>query len=502
MMTGTSETRQTTPEERSAEARPSVVSSIATARVAQGGWAAMPITERLALIRRFRRLIADRADRLAASITAPWRGDPTETLAAEIIPLADACRYLERQAPRLLRPRKLGRRGRPAWLTGVRTEIRRDPLGVVLVIGPSNYPLMLPGIQAVQALTAGNAVIIKPGRMGRPAALAIADLLQEAGLPRRVIHVLDESVEAARTAIDAGVDKIVFTGSVGGGRRVMHQAGETLTPMVAELSGCDAMFVLDDADLDLVARAIRFGVTFNAAATCIAPRRVFVTRQRVRQLEHHLIHHLQEVNVPAERIEPNGMQLARETGAAAVDAGASMIVGDLHADPPRFPLLLTDVAADTAIARSDVFAPVVSLIPVEDMEAALLADRECPYALGASVFGPAGEAAALARRVDAGAVTVNDLIAPTADPRAPFGGRHQSGFGLTRGAEGLLEFTAVQCVFDNRAPMRPHLDEPRGERQTDLLRGYLDFAHGAGLRHRARAAGRMLRAVWRQARRD
>jgi acyl-CoA reductase-like NAD-dependent aldehyde dehydrogenase len=123
--------------------------------------------------------------------------------------------------------------------------------------------------------------------------------------------------------------------------------------------------------------------------------------------------------------------------------------------------IVAGAAPGLRLLREDVFAPVLSLVPVADTEAALSAARLCPYALGASVFGPEAPARALAARVQAGSVCVNDLIVPTADPRLPFGGRGRSGFGLTRGAEGLLEMTVAKTVSIRRGRLRPHLDPPR-----------------------------------------
>src|SRR4051812_27290966 len=152
-----------TPEDR---VRPAVEA----ARRSQAAWAATPLAARLRLLRRLRDRIAEHAAGLAEAAGRASVRNAAEALVAEVLPLADACRFLERRAVSLLRPRRLGIGGRPAWLWGARAEVLREPVGVVLVIGPSNYPLMLPGVQALQALAAGNAVLWKPGVGGGPAA--------------------------------------------------------------------------------------------------------------------------------------------------------------------------------------------------------------------------------------------------------------------------------------------------------------------------------------------
>ena len=188
-----------------------------------------------------------------------------EGIAAEVLPLADACRFLERNAARLLAPQRLGRRGRPSWLFGLDAEVRREPLGVVLVIAPNNYPLLLPGVPALQALAAGNAVLVKPAPGCSRPVVALGEMLAEAGLPAALFQVLGEDVAEATAAIEGGVDHVVLTGSAATGRSVLAALAPRLTPATLELSGNDAVFVLPGADLDMVADALAFGLRFNAS---------------------------------------------------------------------------------------------------------------------------------------------------------------------------------------------------------------------------------------------
>ena len=412
---------------------PGAIDRHAVARAAQASWAARPLPERLRVVRGIRHAIAGHAAALARAAGA---GRPeAEVLSAEVVPLADACRFLEREAPRLLATRRLGSEGRPAWLSGVEAEVRREPLGLVLILAPANNLLFLPGAQTAQALAAGNAVLWKPGWGGTAAAGAFLALTRAAGLPPGLLTVLPEEPEAAREAIAAGVDKVLLTGSAATGREVLPELGRRLIPAVAELSGDDPLFVLPGADLDRVARALRFGRTLNHGETCIAPRRVFVPRDLIPGLK--------------ERLASLGLE-----------------------------------------------AP---LIPVASVEEALAEARRSPYALGASVFGPEEEAVALAGRIRAGVVVVNDLIVPTADPRLPFGGRGESGFGVTRGAEGLLELTAPKVVAVRRSRRLFHFEEPHPV-DADLFRAYLTLTHAGGLLARLRGAAALLRNLARRGR--
>jgi acyl-CoA reductase-like NAD-dependent aldehyde dehydrogenase len=484
-----------------------------TARQAQRSWSALPLAARLRVLRGLRHRIAARAPELAAAAGAapvsgnlPGNGRPlAEVLSAEVLPLADACLFLEREAPRLLAPRKLGRSGRPSWLGRVTAEVRREPLGLVLVLAPSNYPLFLPGVQTLQALAAGNAVLWKPSPGGVQAARALVGLLVEAGLDERLVRVLPATDDSGRAAIAAEPDRVLLTGSAATGRAVLRDLADRLIPATLELSGCDALFVLPGADLGRVARAVRFGLTLNEGATCIAPRRLFVPRGLTRNLEELLATAL--ADIPPVRIEEESAARIRSLvrgalarGARLLGGGASSPSGESFGNPEAFrPLVVLDATPDLPLLREDLFAPVLSVVPVASVEEALDFAARCPYALGASVFGPEEAARALATRVRAGVVTVNDLIVPTADPRIPFGGRGESGFGVTRGAEGLLELTTMKTVAVRHGRWLPHL-EPRAEEDGEILRGLLDLAHAARWQDRLAAAASLVRAAARRAR--
>ena len=408
---------------------------------ASRAWREVPLARRAKIIGRLRSKLVTHADELVEAVGTPFGRRKTDTLAAEIIPMADAARFIKRNAAKLLRTRRLGRRGRPTWLMGVDASIRYEPFGVIAIIGPANYPLMLPGIHAMQALAAGNTVVVKPAPGNGEPIRVLSGLLVDCGVPADAIHVLDDSVEAAKHAIDQA-DKIVLTGSHDTGRAVMRQLAESTKPSVMELSGCDAVFVMPGADLDLAAACLKFGLTFNGSATCIAPRRVFVARGLHDALSQRL----------------QGRTTARiETNLAPAD-----------------------------LPGEDTLSPTLHLCPVDSMDEALAADAQCDYHLGASIFGPPPEAAALAQRVNAGSVCINDIIAPTADPRLPFAGRGHSGFGATRGAKGLYEMAQIKAISHRRGGLTAHLDEPN-ELTGPMLHAILRAGHSETLTEKLRA---------------
>jgi acyl-CoA reductase-like NAD-dependent aldehyde dehydrogenase len=447
--------------------------AVAASRIAASGWRRLDVGARLAVIGRARRLIGARAVALAASVGD--RRPLADTLAAEVLPLAEAARFLERRAARVLAPRRLGWVGRPLWLAGVASEIRRDPLGAVLILAPANYPLFLPGAQLFQALAAGNAVCVKPAPGCAGPMLALAALLSEAGLPDGVLRVLDDTMRTGVAASRAGFDHIVLTGSAETGRAVLTAAAATLTPATVELSGNDAVFVMPGADLALVVACLAYGMRLNHGATCIAPRRVFVPRAMTADFEARLVPALAALPTPS--VPPAIAARLEALAAEAVAMGARRLPGPV--------VVLADAAPSMRLLREDVFAPWLALVAVDDMAEAVAAAALCPYALGASVFGPAAAALALAAVVPAGSVCVNDLIVPTADPRLPFGGHGASGFGVTRGAEGLLAMTRVRAISARRGWLRPHLD-PKQSADAGRMAGLVAVLHGGW---RAKLAG-------------
>jgi acyl-CoA reductase-like NAD-dependent aldehyde dehydrogenase len=460
---------------------------------AQAGWAAVPLPERLGVVRRARQAMAARAEEFAAAISPVLVRTKTDTLLAEVLPLLDACKFLERVAKELLAPRRLGSTGRPLWFYGVVAEIHREPLGHVLVIGPSNFPLFLPGVQTMQALVAGNTVTWKPGVGGGAVARLVAEVLRVAGLPSDALTVTDESVDAAREAIAAGADKVIFTGSSESGQSVLAQLARTSTPAVVELSGADAVVVTPSADLAGAAKAVAFGLRLNGGAVCMSPRRLFAERSTMARLRPLLEAELEKVGPVA--LDARTAARLRVLIDEAASAGG-VLRGELNAEAQR-PLLVDHASAGMSIAQSDFFAPVLALIEVGSMLQVPERYAQCPYGLGVSIFCDRRNekrARVLAKLLKAGTVLINDVIAPTADPRVPFGGRGDSGYGVTRGAEGLLEMTVVKTILVRRGGSMRHLD-PTSDEDAMTVAGLIGTVHGGGMSARWTALKQMMKSL-------
>jgi len=470
-------------------------------RQQQEAWSRLPVRERLHPVAELRRLLVAERDALCDAVGRDLGKPADEALAADVLPLADACRFLQQEAARLLRPRRVPNRLRPVWLMGQKDTVHRRPRGLVGIIGTWNYPLFLNGVQIVQALTAGNGVVWKPSEVAPASADALFGLLGRAGYPAGLVQQLPATREAGKDLAEADVDHVVFTGSSAVGHALAATLGRRLVSSTLEFSGVDALFVLDDADPSFAARAAWFGATINRGQTCLAVRRAFVHRsvyaafldalQPLLAAARPLQLALSSQGDQAERLVRDAVaQGARLLGAPPEDGTKGLV-----------PQVVVEARPEMAVCREASFAPITAVLPFDTLEDALRMDAQCPYALGASVF-TANPAAveAWAARLRAGSVTVNDVVVSTAHPATPFGGRGESGWGVTQGAEGLLEMTVPQVVSVRGGRYRPHyeLTANPGASQGDLVRALLDYGHGATLGQRLGGLVRLVRAMWRR----
>ncbi|MFK8115515.1 MAG: aldehyde dehydrogenase family protein [Rubripirellula sp.] len=457
-------------------------------------WESLSTKARCQRIAKVAAHLVDCQDALLDSCTSKQRSSRLQTIGAEVLPLCSALRFIGKQGARILRPTRYGLMGRPAWLWGVHSTVRRDPRGTVLILGTWNYPLFLTGVQTAQALAAGNRVIIKPAAGSEPTTKLMVEAFYKAGVPESHLRRLDSSTQAAIDAMDAGVDLIVLTGAAATGRAVLKQAAKSLTPAIMELSGCDATILMPDCDLDLAVRSIVFALTMNGGATCIGPRRLVVEDRVADDLLNRLCEALQDhPPLTVHEVARNG---AADVICQAIQQGASESMG--HFEESRLretgwikPLVLDQVKPNDSIASADIFAPVVSLIRVSDINEAVEMVNQCPYRLAASVFGPTTAATKLAKLLQVGSVAINDLVVPTADPRLPFGGRGDSGFGVTRGREGLLQMTTPKVISQRRGKFAAHLAF-QSESDAQTLIGALQLLHAGSFSKRISGLKKMV----------
>jgi aldehyde dehydrogenase (NAD+) len=474
----------------------------------QSQWRNLDAEKRCRIIAEVAGHIAADSQNLIELCASPWRTDPVETITAELFPLCGALRWIGRRGPKVLAEKVHGSLGRPAWLWGVQSRVRRVPLGKVLILSAWNYPIFLPGVQVAQALAAGNSVALKPAPGCETITSALIASFLAAGVPPEVLKQLDSDVESAKSTMQGGVDLVVLTGGASTGRAVMQQAAQTLTPSIMELSGCDSVIVHPRADIDRAARAIVFAMRLSSGATCIAPRRIFAEPTTADELRDVIIFHLR--NDVGERanlmhVHPSSKTAAADAIDNAIQSGAIDVMGNYEggkkydADTLRQngempPTLLDQVCSDFDVACTDLFAPVTSLIRVDKIHDCVAIINDSDYRLSASVFAPDDLAHVIseqiAERLQVGSVAINDLIVPTADPRVPFGGRGKSGFGVTRGEEGLLAMTAPQVIGHRHGNFLPHLRK-RQTSDAKTLQTALMATYGSSWKDRLAAIGRM-----------
>ncbi len=475
---------------------------VASCRRQQQAWQRLPVRQRLEPVRRFRRLLVAECDRIAEAVARDLGKSADETLSSEVLPLADACRFLEGEAARVLGPRRVSLWLRPVWLMGQTDTVHRRPHGVVGVVGTWNYPLYLNGVQILHALTAGNGVVWKPSEVAPATAEALFDLVGRSGYPDGLVQKLEATREAGRALVESDVDHVVFTGSSATGRQIARALAERLVSSTLELSGCDALFVLNDADVGMAARATWFGATLNRGQTCLAVRRVLVQRARYPEF-------VEALRPLAAGAAPVRLALASQVEQAtrlvrdALAGGARLLDGT----PPEGngggtfrPTVVVDARPEMAVCREAYFAPLTAVMPFDTTDDALRMDAACEYGLGGSVFTKdLARGEELAGRLRTGTVIVNDAVVGTGHPATPFGGRGTSGWGVTQGADGLLALTVPQVVSVRGGAFRPHYGMAAGgaSSQGELVRALLRFAHGATFADRCRGAWQMARAMLR-----
>lgn len=478
-----------------------LANQVSRCRNAQTAWAETTLATRLSIVRRLRFGLVENAERLCLTITQDIGRPASEVLATDVMPTADAFRFLERRAKRILRPQPVSGSLRPWWLFGERETVHRRPIGVVGVIGTWNYPILLNAITIAQALTAGNGVIWKPSELVPTFAKRLHEMFIEAGVPADLFVRLPAERELGAELVEAEIDHLIFTGSADVGRKVARRLGDRLIPSTMELSGCDAMLVLEEADVKLAAQAAWYGSMLNVGQTCLAVRRAFVHRKRYDEFLELLrslaansrseLLALMSQATHAERLVRNAIS----NGAALLNCKEPPKAED---DPPRFPpTIVVNASPSMAICNEASFAPLLAVVPFDDEAEIVGMIDKCPYGLGASVFSNnRRRAEQLAMRIRAGSVAINDVIVGTAHPATGFGGIRQSGWGVTRGEEGLLAMTVPRVVTLRKGRFRLHFhgDDPAF---AEMTKGMLTWVHAPRWRSRWAGFWQMVRAFLR-----
>ncbi|MFC4146997.1 aldehyde dehydrogenase family protein [Micromonospora mangrovi] len=428
--------------------------AVARARTAGEWWAGLGFTGRRERLLRWRGVLARQIEELAELMHVEG-GKPVGDAVVEILTALEHVDWAARNAQRVLGPRKVRSRLILAEFTG---HLEYQPYGVVGVIGPWNYPVFTPIGSAVYALAAGNAVVFKPSEYTPAVGQWLVDRFAEVVPEHPVLTAVHGLGDTGAALCRSGVGKVAFTGSTRTARKVMAACAETLTPVLLEAGGKDAMIVDADADLDAAAEACVWGALTNAGQTCIGIERVYAVDQVFDAFVDKVVARAGRLTVGPDGADlgpitmPAQIDIIRRHIDDAVARGGRAVLGGPDAVQPPYvhPTVLVDVPEDSTAVREETFGPTITVNRVRDIDEAVERANALPYGLGGSVFGRK-RAVAVARRLRSGMAAVNSTLTFAGMSTLPFGGVGDSGIGRIHGEDGLREFGLAKSITRRRA---------------------------------------------------
>lgn len=441
-----------------------VVASVNKARAAQPAWARLSYRSRAQLILRARELVLEQLEEIANLISRETGKPATEAISMEIVPTLDLMHYFAENTESLLDQRRIGLG--QYNLMGRSSYVVYKPLGVVGIISPWNFPWATPLDEVVMALMAGNAVVVKPSELTPLTALKIGEIFKQAQLPDGLLAIVTGDGSTGSALVEAGVNKIMFTGSVNTGKRVAEAAAKHLTPVVLELGGKDPMVVLEDADLENAARAAIWGAFCNSGQACASIERCYVHESIAEKFVDLVVKETQLLKQDKASVEStdigamtNERQLliVEDHVSDAVGRGAKICTGGHRINNTRGwfhqPTVVTGVDHSMKLMRDETFGPVLPIMTFKTEEEAVRLANDSIYGLTASVFTKdIARGRRLGEQIDAGTVMINEVVYTHAVAQTPWGGVKQSGYGRTHGRLGLLELVSAQHIHVNGVP--------------------------------------------------
>jgi acyl-CoA reductase-like NAD-dependent aldehyde dehydrogenase len=483
---------------------------LSRARAAQSAWCVVSIEKRCVQLRVLRDGMMASRCALADAVVAESGKPRVEALFADLFVALDTAEYFSKQGARLLRPERVPHHSSAGKAKSGRLVY--EPVGVIGIISSWNYPLAIPLSQIIPAVSAGNAVICKTSDFTPQCGALIEKLFADAGFPKNLVTVIQGGGEVGQALIDAAPDKIIFTGSVATGRRVAEACAKKLIPSVLELGGKDAMIVLADANLEVAASAAVWGSYTNCGQVCLSVERLFVEEPIEEKFLALCVEKTKKLRLgpgcdPATDvgplIRPQHVQRMTDLVNDAVARGARVFCGgkprpDLGANFFE-PAVITGVNSSMKLFQEETFGPILAIQPVKDAQEAVTRANDSTFALAASVWtSDAKRGQAIAARLRAGAVMVNDAISYFGIAEAPHGGCGVSGWGRTHGKAGLLEMVQTKYIDVDRLPGR---EKPWWYRYgADLERAadaFLRFEFGGGLVAKLRNVRGALKTMFR-----
>jgi succinate-semialdehyde dehydrogenase / glutarate-semialdehyde dehydrogenase len=431
-----------------------VRSTVDSARAAGRWWAELGFAGRAERLDAWRVQLAGRVAELAELIHREG-GKPVEDGVIELATTIEHLRWAPANARRVLGVRKV--RPGPLLVTHVAT-LEYQPYGVVGVIGPWNYPAFTPMGSIVYALAAGNAVVFKPSEFTTAVGAWLVRSFGQVVPEQPVLQLVTGGGATGAALCRAGVDKLAFTGSTATAKKVMAACAESLTPVLLECGGKDAMVVAEDADVDAAATAALWGGMSNAGQTCIGIERVYAVDTVHDEFVARLAAKARLLRPGDDReaaygpmTMPAQVEVVRRHVTDALDRGARAVVGGRESVHEQYvdPVVLVDVPEDAPAVREETFGPTLTVTRVRDVDEAVERANATGYGLGAAVFSR-GRGEAIARRIRSGMASVNSVLSYAGVGALPFGGVGDSGFGRVHGEDGLREFARSKAITRQR----------------------------------------------------
>jgi acyl-CoA reductase-like NAD-dependent aldehyde dehydrogenase len=473
-----------------------VADMAAKGRAAQPEWEAFGFDGRARVLLRAQKWLMDNQAQVIETIVSETGKTYEDATFAEISYGGGAFGFWAKHAQEYLDDERV--KSSQVLVKGKKLILRFRPLGLIGVIGPWNYPLTNSFGDCIPALAAGNSVILKPSEITPLTSLLMAEGMRECGLPENVLQIATGRGETGAALVEE-VDMIMFTGSTRTGRKVAEAAARRLIPCSLELGGKDPMIVLSDADLERAANFATYYSMQNAGQTCISIERAYVEEpvydefvskvsEKVAALRVGKPEGYGSVEVGAITFPPQ-LQTIKDHVEDAVRKGARVLVGGSAKDEGggRFfePTVLVDVDHSMKIMTEETFGPTLPIMKVHDAEEAVRLANDTPYGLASSVFSrDTARGEAIARRIEAGAATVNDAMINYAALELPMGGAKASGLGSRHGAGGIRKYCSQQAiVVTPRLAMKREVHMyPYKRRTSRLLAGFFKLLYGRGKR--------------------
>ena len=476
-----------------------VFSMVFNAKRAQKQWGDFPLKTRVQYMKRVKDYIAGHADEIAEVISLANGKTLTDALATEVLPSIAAIDYYCNNVRKFMSDKKIS----PGALLFInkRSLAVRVPYGVVGIISPWNYPFSIPFSEVIMALLAGNTVLLKSASETGAVARLLKRCFESAALPEYVFNSVNmPGVIAGDAFLDAGIDKLFFTGSVKIGKYLMKQASKKLTPLVLELGGNDPMIVCRDADLDRAAAGAIWAGFSNAGQSCGGVERIYVHKSVYDDFLNILKYKVELLRMGGGQdfntdIGPlsieRQVQKVNEHVAEALKKGAHIYAKSIVPKGLKgnfLPcLVMTGVNHDMLLMKEETFGPVVGVMPYDEIDEAVELANDSNLGLTASVWSKnSKKALQIARQIKAGVVTINDHLMSHGIAATPWGGFKESGIGRTHGEAGFLELTQLQVIVNDIMPFsrRNFWWHPNSKKAYDGIKGALLFFYGKGVAKR------------------